>query len=126
MLFFAEFHILIVIPVLYIILGVIWYVFLSQEHTRTHTGEGLSTCLICERQFTRHQYLEKHMRTHTGEKPYTCLTCGKKFTQSSSLKVHFRIHTGEKPYQCQICERRFTTSSDLSAHSKKHKKYISL
>ena len=38
------------------------------------------------------------MRTHTGEKLFTCNICDKKFSRSDNLKQHSDVHQNNAPY----------------------------
>ncbi|XP_061725771.1 zinc finger protein 239-like [Cydia pomonella] len=87
--------------------------------THRHTEEPYF-CQICEKKFTRADYLAMHQRIHTGDKPYSCEVCEKKFTQMSNLKTHILTHTKETPYICEVCKKNFTTPSGLKIHKRIH------
>lgn len=45
-------------------------------------------CLFCAKGFTKKAILERHMRTHTGERPFSCDVCNKRFTRKDYLRHH--------------------------------------
>ncbi|KAL7974165.1 hypothetical protein HDV63DRAFT_362507 [Trichoderma sp. SZMC 28014] len=45
------------------------------------------SCPHCQRQFQRHEHLERHVRIHRNEKPYKCF-CGTAFSRRDLLKRH--------------------------------------
>lgn len=37
------------------------------------------TCPICDKVFSRANYLRRHISWHTGIKPFKCVECGKEY-----------------------------------------------
>lgn len=54
-------------------------------------SNGIMSCPICYKEFTRSGDLKKHSRVHSGEKPYICDLCGKAFSQSSNMRKHRKL-----------------------------------
>ncbi|GFQ99274.1 uncharacterized protein TNCT_488601 [Trichonephila clavata] len=105
-------------------------------------------CTLCEREFNKHNTLQRHMLRHTGELPFKCSVedCGKTFDRPSRLKRHMKIHKGypcKKPdcdkvfekwslytrhvkdchppaYKCDGCSKIFSSSYALKLHSRIH------
>ena len=96
---------------------------LKRHITEIH-GEGKRQfkCNLCEKQFSRREYLAKHILTHTGEKIYTCPICSTTFGPPADLRIHLQGHR-----KCQPCPKKHQDSSNLKLHNlirsgaKKHK-----
>ncbi|WYZ34746.1 hypothetical protein EsH8_I_001022 [Colletotrichum jinshuiense] len=55
----------------------------------------VAPCRFCQKQFKRHEHLERHERTHTREQPFVC-HCGRRFSRQDLLSRHQRVsHAGE-------------------------------
>ncbi|KRT80182.1 zinc-finger associated domain containing protein [Oryctes borbonicus] len=91
----------------------------KNSHLKTHIGDKLLQCRVCNKSYRKPCHLTEHMMHHTGEK-YSCKLCDKKFAHSSSLSAHMKRHTGDKLSRCQICNKSYTRHSHLTDHMKKH------
>ena len=58
---------------------------------------------------------KKHKRTHFGEKLFKCYVCDSAFTRPGSLKIHKFTLTVEKPFKCVICKYLFSRLEILNA-----------
>ena len=92
----------------------------DSQFTKRNIHKKSYKCEMCNKVFTRKNYLKKHNRVHTGEKPYKCNQCNKEFTHKCTLTNHMRIHTGEKPYKCNQCVKEFAHKSNLTSHTRVH------
>ena len=74
---------------------------------RTHTGEKLNTCNVCEKTFSQNIFTSRQSETsHTifaWRAETTHLPLLSTFAEVGSLRIHERIHTREKPCRCDVC-----------------------
>ena len=78
-------------------------------------------CEMCSESFDDNAKLKLHMRkSHSGEKVFSCEVCNKNFLRKDHLEVHSRIHTGARPYSCNLCEKAFYRADKLRSHMKTH------
>lgn len=77
------------------------------KHKRTHSGDKLYRCDLCEKRCSRSTsmtlIMTVHKRTRIGEKPYQREVCGRRFSQTNHLREHEKTHIVDKPYQCDVC-----------------------
>ena len=64
--------------------------------------------------------LNDHKSTNDRDKRYRCTVCDKRFTRKQYLTVHSRIHTREHLYSCSQCEKSFSSPSGLHGHKNIH------
>ncbi|XP_050518871.1 zinc finger protein 182-like [Diabrotica virgifera virgifera] len=81
--------------------------------------KGKHACSVCDKVFTKRNYLKDHLLTHTGEKPHKCDFCDKSFSQRTSVKIHMRIHTGERPYPCSKCKKGHISKAVKDVHERR-------
>ena len=117
------------------------------NHSRTHSGEQLFHCELCDQKFgqssnlnchllthkvgrfeckecdykaTLKQHLERHLLTHSGVKPHKCDSYEYSAATKYNLIIHQRSHSGERPYSCTRCSYKATQSPHLTRHMRKH------
>jgi len=87
-------------------------------------GEMIHPCTYpgCLKEFNNTWSLLRHIKTHTGEKLYKCHICEKEFPQKCSLKRHEQTHLEEKQWICnrQNCGKSFKLKEYLDAHMRTH------
>jgi len=88
------------------------------RHKVRHSEEAWCSCTQCEKRFLNQHYLKIHMNVHSSK--YKCTECGKCCHSSQALTVNRRSHSGEKPFECTVCSKRFTTSRELVVHRRIH------
>ncbi len=89
------------------------------KQNREQTKERPLSCCVCQRTFTKRQYLEAHRQVHTREKiTFSCTVCSRTFLRKNDLKSHMLTHVdnADKPFSCLVCPQKFTKSSDLKRH----------
>ncbi|XP_017294612.3 zinc finger protein 846 [Kryptolebias marmoratus] len=98
----------------------------GNEAAKSGAAEGLFSCPICWRTFSRKAHLSCHMKVHRARNPtsgklqYCCPICGKRFSACSYLIIHIRSHTGEKPFPCEVCGKGFSIKDSLKVHMRIH------
>ncbi|XP_046334079.2 zinc finger protein 225-like [Haliotis rufescens] len=86
-------------------------------HLRWHAGEKVAICEICDKLFTKLDYLKKHVKAmHTEQTGFKCQYCSKVCSLKNNLRIHLRTHTGEKPFRCEVCGKTFSQSSQVKSH----------
>ena len=82
-------------------------------HRRSHLGERLFQCDVCNKRFTKYFHLTRHKRLHS--KSYVCDVCNMKFTRSDQLYRHVEVHDREKLTPCPVCYRYHLETDSHSA-----------
>ncbi|KFM81508.1 Transcription factor IIIA, partial [Stegodyphus mimosarum] len=106
-------------------------------------------CSYCDKEFNKHNWLQKHEYIHTGIRPFLCPAdnCERRFLVPSKLKKHMKVHEGyactkpgcdktflkwsllvkhnvinhPKVHKCASCNKEFSRSSNLKEHEFVHK-----
>ena len=77
-------------------------------------------CPECKKKLKQRSY-RSHLRTHLGEKLFKCDLCDDSFTRKNDVKRHKKlIHEKPRDHQCQKCEKYFLTQENLRDHELKH------
>lgn len=78
------------------------------RHLKTHTGEKLYKCHICDKEFVQKCSLKRHEQTHLEAKHWICnrQNCGKRFKLKEYLDAHMRTHIQLKPESAAVSEKR--------------------
>ena len=85
-----------------------------------HEGEKPFSCPICNKGFTRKNYVKHHIEKFhaNGEvkKPYRGPICNFGLSRKSYVKDHIaRIH--KKTWSCEFCDETFKFQAKLKAHT---------
>ena len=91
------------------------------DHSRTHTNQRISSCDVCEAEFSRGSSMIKHKKIiHTSNKEIKCLYCTPtSFDKLRYLTRHIRkVHNGVETYICKYkkCNEMFPTLTALTFH----------
>ena len=101
------------------------------EHTRTHTGQKIYKCHLCEKTFGRSRQKDTHVRNlHEGYKLFQCEYFG--CTYETQYKFRFKAHTikhtksspvrpvgsSVKAEECDHCDQTFTGKTARDKHIK--------
>lgn len=77
-----------------------------QRHLRAHTKFKDYMCNICNKTYSRFQYLKEHMCLHNGERPFTCPFCPEKFRDHGTFHKHkVRKHADQVEIRSRVLER---------------------
>ena len=75
-------------------------------------------CYICEKKFSRKDYLKRHEDSVHKKKKHQCPICHKTFSQKCEIKQHTdSVHEKKKPHKCQICDKSFARKYELKTHT---------
>ena len=66
-----------------------------------------------------HLDLKTHGKKHTGQGLFTCLHCNRKYTTNRAMKAHLKTHTDER-IQCPKCPISFKTKAEYNQHKRGH------
>ena len=66
--------------------------------------------------YSRH----KCIMDHSGEKLSQCDFCEKEFTNDDELNIYKLMHTRKSLFQCTQCVKSFSRFHDLESHMMKH------
>ena len=102
-----------------------------ERHLVSHSHEKPFLCEICNKNFSREQYLMSHavsVHKFTDEsvKKYECEICGLNYIQPGLLKRHKIVahkiteETSNKSLNCKVCQKMFASKSDLTRHENSH------
>jgi uncharacterized Zn-finger protein len=75
------------------------------QHMGTHSAR-IHTCQVCNKSFTRMQYLQIHAATHREEKRFDCPECGRKFHDSANRRRHVKTQHEDKRRQEESAAER--------------------
>lgn len=63
-------------------------------------------CNICNKTYSRFQYLKEHMCLHNGERPFTCPFCPEKFRDHGTFHKHkAKKHADQVEIRSRVLER---------------------
>ena len=91
-----------------------------------HCGEKKSSCLYCEKSFSRKDALRRHSKKahpqRKSTKDFLCKECQKPFSYESTLRLHESTcgKPKAKPFHCSFpgCGKSFACKSDFQHHKK--------
>lgn len=112
----------------------------AKKHLKTHfqttapppkrpVPKGNYPCAVCEKVFTRNDYLKKHMICHDEKKRFKCDYCDRYYARNNALKFHIvTAHEERQEYKCE-CGKVMTSMQSLARHqivhsTKKHFKCL--
>jgi len=91
------------------------------EQSRSHTGDRLYKCYVCDEVFSELGSLNEHLQVHTGDTSYKCSLCDRSFINSNHLQSHNRhVHSHDRRYDCPYCGMLFKTNIGLKNHTHIH------
>jgi len=77
-------------------------------------------CTICDKKFSRNQFLKEHMINMHSEKTYLCSFCKATFASPAYLRRHknrmHRTKTISQVINCTLCEKKFSRNEYLKRH----------
>jgi len=88
-----------------------------KRHQATHDKQF--ECNICERKFSRKNYLEAHIMTkHQNVDLFKCHVCDKQLGSKVTLRHHLKLHEKNvtKNFNCQQCTKSFRHKVSLKQH----------
>lgn len=84
------------------------------------TPKGVFPCQLCEKIFSRNDYLKKHMICHEEKKRFKCDHCDRIYARNNALKFHIiTAHTERQEFECH-CGKTFSTMQSLTRHQIVH------
>ena len=97
-------------------------------HQRSHQGEKLHSCGLCQYACSTPKRLGDHMLIHADFKPLNCDECDKNFRSKTLLKRHQDVNHNpsyivpwpKKVYNCTDCTRSFSRKGYLVRHQANH------
>ena len=95
-----------------------------EDHMKTHTEEGISSCTENRYKKDNTQKPNKHMQEHTGEKLFKCQLCEIEFNEETELRKHIQFHKDEKLFNCTECEYACKNEDVLLIHLTSHNIHI--
>ena len=99
------------------------------EHNRTHTGDKLFNCSVCNHKCRTNGDLKVHMMLHQDDIGDTkfesrslrnCPHCPYKNFSLLKLTEHMKLHDGEHPFECNQCEYKAKSEEHLKYHKTIH------
>jgi hypothetical protein len=88
--------------------------------TKFHSSDDAMICSRCDQRFTDKASLKVHKRSHRGEKLNRCGLCQYACSTPKRLGEHMLIHANTKPFGCDECEESFRTKLILKRHQNLH------
>ncbi|GAB0097502.1 zinc finger protein 354A-like isoform X1 [Sergentomyia squamirostris] len=89
-----------------------------EHHQRTHTGEKLFTCEICNKSLSCQKSYKLHKIHMHSTASLQCEFCEKLFKEKRSLQLHCsRVHN-ERTLPCPVCNKMYGSNGDVSRHLK--------
>ena len=97
-------------------------------HRRSHQGEKLHRCDLCQYACSTPKRLGEHMLIHADLKPLNCDECDQNFRTKTLLKRHQNVNHNpsyiiprtKKVYKCTDCTRSFSCKGNLVRHQANH------
>ncbi|KFD55699.1 hypothetical protein M513_03447 [Trichuris suis] len=67
----------------------------------------MSKCDVCERTYSKPEFLERHKIAHTDAIPYACKLCPRRFKWQENLQKHMTTHGSRANFKCPECNQVF-------------------
>ena len=84
-----------------------------------HTNKKIYKCTQCTKHFKTYPQLYRHKKSHEA-KTFKCEFCSKEMASKYNLSNHIKLHSGEKLFKCTLCIKQFVTKDSLIVHTRWH------
>ncbi|CDW59463.1 zinc finger protein [Trichuris trichiura] len=78
----------------------------------------ISKCEVCERTFSKPEFLERHKIAHTDAMPYACKLCPQRYKWKENLQKHMTTHGSRANFKCPDCNQVFYSQTRVDIHYK--------